>query len=661
MRTNQGQSFATSTPHNLRLRFGVCVVLGALAAGCTFPGADEAVDLRSASAEKLDLERFLDTDGQVIASSSGGCDAGAYDLGTSCASDESSSDFSSGTTLETVHFCGDGIVDVGEQCDEGSANDGDGCSAECTLAIVSTTGSEGGSFPGSEGGSYPGSEDTGNDGGSDDTTGPGSGPGGSTTGDAGDPGDDATGATPDLGSGTTSDPGDSASGTSSDTGGDCDDICTDGVCGDGILQPDLGEACDDANLEDEDGCSAACLEEFCGDGVLQEGLVEGCDDGNDADGDGCDASCVAEIECSVTLPPPDYAELGGTAGALPFGWLRYEYGEFLPESALALNAAPYGPENQAAADSSTVGIRIKPSYHWHTSTIPYTVSGGLPGACKPIIEAAVAQWNKDVAGVKWVPRGIQADYVAFSNGAPAGVFDSPIGRQGGEQLLRFGNGAICNIANMPGYKGALLHEMMHAAGFDHEQCRIDRDEHITVVKDNIVDDYRFAYDRHSSWSAWVDRGDYDFGSIMHYGDTSFRKPGAGYTMSKKADGGRIIAQRTGLSAGDKASLDELYGEASEILAWVSDGSFVRKKYEAAATKCSDAGYTVPSKDRVLAHWADITKLLGVAKNPTCVWISEAPDAGRHWILHFKNAEGADLGIESAANGGTCTVLCTRTP
>ncbi|MEZ4379708.1 MAG: DUF4215 domain-containing protein [Nannocystaceae bacterium] len=61
-------------------------------------------------------------------------------------------------------------------------------------------------------------------------------------------------------------------------------------CGDGVVQPDLGEACDDANDDDGDGCTSACLLTTCGDGVVQPDLEE-CDDANDIDTDGCTNAC----------------------------------------------------------------------------------------------------------------------------------------------------------------------------------------------------------------------------------------------------------------------------------------------------------------------------------------------------------------------------------
>ena len=88
-----------------------------------------------------------------------------------------------------------------------------------------------------------------------------------------------------------------------------------GVCGDGVVQP--GEACDDGNSSDGDGCSAACEVEcgfacekkseglrifstctrHCGDGVVQWELGEECDDDSKCC-DGCRLSPSHAAECS---------------------------------------------------------------------------------------------------------------------------------------------------------------------------------------------------------------------------------------------------------------------------------------------------------------------------------------------------------------------------
>ena len=78
------------------------------------------------------------------------------------------------------------------------------------------------------------------------------------------------------------------------------------ICGDGQLDP--GEECDDGNFLAGDGCSPFCAAEPgyvcfpdygersvclpCGNGVLDPG--EECDDGNTVDGDGCSSACQVE-------------------------------------------------------------------------------------------------------------------------------------------------------------------------------------------------------------------------------------------------------------------------------------------------------------------------------------------------------------------------------
>lgn len=82
-------------------------------------------------------------------------------------------------------------------------------------------------------------------------------------------------------------------------------VDTDNICGNGLLEPDVGEACDDGNTQPGDGCSADCQPEtmtiaVCGNGVLESG--ETCDDGNTLPDDGCTETCNHECGYLCTTP-----------------------------------------------------------------------------------------------------------------------------------------------------------------------------------------------------------------------------------------------------------------------------------------------------------------------------------------------------------------------
>ena len=88
-------------------------------------------------------------------------------------------------------------------------------------------------------------------------------------------------------------------GTDGGYGGCAVDCTLDPYCGDGVVQPQFGEVCDDGiNLGgNASACAPGCmaLGARCGDGVVQPGNGESCDDGNTDDGDGCSSTCQIEI------------------------------------------------------------------------------------------------------------------------------------------------------------------------------------------------------------------------------------------------------------------------------------------------------------------------------------------------------------------------------
>ena len=70
---------------------------------------------------------------------------------------------------------------------------------------------------------------------------------------------------------------------------------TEASCGNGKVE--MGELCDDGNLEHTDSCTGSCQPAQCGDGVQRQDLCpedpgyEECDDGNTNWQDGCVEGC----------------------------------------------------------------------------------------------------------------------------------------------------------------------------------------------------------------------------------------------------------------------------------------------------------------------------------------------------------------------------------
>jgi cysteine-rich repeat protein len=75
-------------------------------------------------------------------------------------------------------------------------------------------------------------------------------------------------------------------------------VCT-AECGNGV--PEAGEECDDGNLVDDDACDSNCTVTACGNGIQTTGEL--CDDGNTDPGDGCRANCTVEA-CGDGIEDP---------------------------------------------------------------------------------------------------------------------------------------------------------------------------------------------------------------------------------------------------------------------------------------------------------------------------------------------------------------------
>ncbi len=135
-------------------------------------------------------------------------------------------------------YCGDGVGDTGEGCDDGDLNNNDACLNSCAVASCGD-----GVIYNKEGGTEQ---------------------------------------------------CDNGGANSNSVPNACRTNCQNPSCGDSVT--DTGEGCDDGNANNNDACLNSCVVASCGDGVVRT-LAEVCDDGNNTNGDGCSADCQSFESC----------------------------------------------------------------------------------------------------------------------------------------------------------------------------------------------------------------------------------------------------------------------------------------------------------------------------------------------------------------------------
>jgi cysteine-rich repeat protein len=154
-------------------------------------------------------------------------------------------------------------------------------------------------------------------------------------------------------------------GPANDDAGDCTTACTRYRCGDGKLHtrgtPPY-EQCDDGNTDDHDTCLSTCVPARCGDGIQNcppnpagGCTAEVCDDGNNISGDGCNASCSLvdseDFQCNHIFPLDQTSPSVGIqpSGGFVIAW--EDKSEFGPDvSAQAVRARLFEPDGGPRAN-----------------------------------------------------------------------------------------------------------------------------------------------------------------------------------------------------------------------------------------------------------------------------------------------------------------------
>ncbi|XP_077373385.1 high choriolytic enzyme 1-like [Festucalex cinctus] len=185
---------------------------------------------------------------------------------------------------------------------------------------------------------------------------------------------------------------------------------------------------------------------------------------------------------------------------------------------------------------------------WPKSTdgvvyVPYTISSSFSSRERAIIERGLTSFHS-VSCIRFFVRRYETDYISIQSNN--GCY-SYVGRRGKAQTLSLDRQGCL-------YHSTVQHELLHALGFNHEQCRSDRDQHIRILWENIQSGWEYAFDKMNTLNM---NTPYDYNSVMQYHRYAFSGNGKP-TMVPIPHANVSFGNASQMSRNDIARLNSLY-------------------------------------------------------------------------------------------------------
>eukprot|EP00092_Neocalanus_flemingeri_P090032 GFUD01114014.1.p1 GENE.GFUD01114014.1~~GFUD01114014.1.p1 ORF type:complete len:282 (+),score=50.92 GFUD01114014.1:35-880(+) len=117
--------------------------------------------------------------------------------------------------------------------------------------------------------------------------------------------------------------------------------------------------------------------------------------------------------------------------------------------------------------------------------------------------------------------------------------------------MRMGLAKMCNASDIE-------HQILHTLGIQHTQSRSDRDDHVDIIWNNIVEgsEYNFLKGNNTEWSNFD--LPYDYKSVMHYGSFAFSKNRQMTIKTKDPQMQDVIGTAKGVSEQDIQLIKKMY-------------------------------------------------------------------------------------------------------
>ncbi|KAM6964983.1 meprin A subunit alpha-like [Aplochiton taeniatus] len=195
---------------------------------------------------------------------------------------------------------------------------------------------------------------------------------------------------------------------------------------------------------------------------------------------------------------------------------------------------------------------VDPVYRWKFP-IPYILADSLDLNAKGVIFQAFEMYRLKSC-VDFKPYEGEKSFIKFEK--LDGCW-SMVGDLGEGQQLSLGE--TCD------YKGTIMHELLHALGFYHEQSRTDRDDYVEIWWDQVLPGMEHNFDKYSYDLIMDQNTPYDYESIMHYGPYSFNKdPRYPTITAKDPELTKYLGQYNDFSSLDLLRLNRMYNCTSSL-------------------------------------------------------------------------------------------------
>ncbi|XP_061750301.1 high choriolytic enzyme 1-like isoform X1 [Nerophis ophidion] len=211
---------------------------------------------------------------------------------------------------------------------------------------------------------------------------------------------------------------------------------------------------------------------------------------------------------------------------------------------LVVDDIAYEPNEQKNADPCTSRECMWPKDPLSGKVfVPFVIASHYSSRERSIILRGLTSFDS-VSCIRFVPRTNQRDYLTIQSNN--GCY-SYVGRRGNSQTLSLDRQGCL-------YHSTVQHELLHALGFNHEQCRSDRDRHIRVLWENIQPGWEYAFDKMNTLNM---NTPYDYKSVMQYHRYAFsgnNKP----TMMPIPNANVNFGDATQMSSNDVRRVNTLY-------------------------------------------------------------------------------------------------------